>query len=244
MNNEKTSVNIENASKFLDKINFNLNENQGTYSAEWLTTNYIRSVFKGIEDIKNTWDSNIKKATKDYIDNVEGISKEALSNIPELIGIKVETLTSLLGKGEGVITGGYVNFRTGASTSSKVLSVLRKGENVTVIEKSGNWVKVKTSSGQEGYINSKYIDVKNTPTTPPKTTTTQTSTETTTTTSTSTAKVTANALNVRTGASTSNKVLSVITKGDSVTVLSKSGSWAKVRLANGTEGYVSTKYIK
>lgn len=49
-------------------------------------------------------------------------------------------------------------------------------------------------------------------------------------------------LNMREGASTSYKVITVLKRDTAVEVISFSGSWAKVK-ANGTEGWVSTAYI-
>ena len=39
----------------------------------------------------------------------------------------------------GTVTGSYVNFRTGPSTSSSVIRVLSKGTSVTVLEESSGW---------------------------------------------------------------------------------------------------------
>jgi poly(3-hydroxybutyrate) depolymerase len=63
-----------------------------------------------------------------------------------------------------------------------------------------------------------------------------------TTTTASTATVTANTLNVR--ATPGGTVIAKVHRGESVTVRSSSGVWANVTLANGTNGWVSTRYIQ
>ena len=60
---------------------------------------------------------------------------------------------------------------------------------------------------------------------------------------TKTAKVIATSLNVRSGASAKDKVVGSVKKGDTLTVISVSGKWAKVSYKKVT-GYVHTDYIK
>ena len=55
-----------------------------------------------------------------------------------------------------VVTGDYVNFRKGPSTSYASLGQLNKGDKVEYISTSDSWVKVKYN-GQTGYIYAKYI---------------------------------------------------------------------------------------
>ena len=50
-------------------------------------------------------------------------------------------------------------------------------------------------------------------------------------------------LNLRSGSSTSNKILLTIPKGQEVKMISQNGSWSKVSY-KGKEGYVSNKYLK
>jgi cell wall-associated NlpC family hydrolase len=59
--------------------------------------------------------------------------------------------------GTGTVTGDGVNLRSEAKTSSKVLDTLDKGQKVTVISTSGEWFKVKTSSGTTGWVIDNYL---------------------------------------------------------------------------------------
>lgn len=54
--------------------------------------------------------------------------------------------------------------------------------------------------------------------------------------------VTASVLNVRSGPSTGNKVITTVKKNQAVTVTGTSGSWNKIA-ANGKTGWVSSKYL-
>lgn len=60
---------------------------------------------------------------------------------------------------------------------------------------------------------------------------------------TGTVNTSSSGLNVRSGASTSSKVLASAAKGSTLTILETVGSWYKVRLSTGLEGYVSAQYV-
>ncbi|WEG11895.1 SH3 domain-containing protein [Pullulanibacillus sp. KACC 23026] len=124
--------------------------------------------------------------------------------------------------------------RQNASTSSAILSSLKRGASVKVISTSGVWAKV-TANGLTGYVHAEYLSASKIGTS-----------ETTTT----TAKTTTNYVNVdadsslilRQNASTSSAILSSLKRGASVKVISTSGVWAKVT-ANGLTGYVHAEYL-
>ncbi len=115
-----------------------------------------------------------------------------------------------------------LNLRAKASTSSKVITVLKKGTKVTITSSSGAWRKV-TVSGKTGWVHSKYLKAVST-------------------TAKKTAKTTT-ALNLRAKASTSSKVITVLKKGTKVTITSSSGAWRKVTVS-GKTGWVHSKYLK
>jgi len=60
----------------------------------------------------------------------------------------------------------------------------------------------------------------------------------------STGIVTATKLNVRSGPSTKYSVVGSLSKNKSVTILSSSQGWSKVRLSNNKEAWASSKYIR
>lgn len=122
-----------------------------------------------------------------------------------------------------VITGDYVNFRKGPSTSYSSLGQLNKGDKVEYISVSGSWTKVKYN-GQTGYVYSQYVSQVNS----------EAKTE--------VKYVNCSALNVRSGAGTSYSIITTITKDTKVEVISTSNGWSKIKVGT-TTGYVSSKYL-
>lgn len=130
-----------------------------------------------------------------------------------------------------------LNMRSGASVKHKVVTVVKKGKEVSYISKSGSWYKVK-HGGKTGYVSSKYL----TKVAPPKKATPKPKATPKATATATKYKTSAN-LNMRTGASTKYKKVTTIPKGKEVSYVSKSGSWYKVRYGSKS-GYVSSAYLK
>ena len=59
----------------------------------------------------------------------------------------------------GTITGKTVRIRKSPSTEAEIITNVYKKDNVTVLEKEGDWYKVEYE-GNEGYIHKDYIDVE------------------------------------------------------------------------------------
>lgn len=125
----------------------------------------------------------------------------------------------------GVVStsGGRLNVRSSASTGASVVTSLSKGSFVTLISKSGSWWQVEYAKGKYGYCHADYI---------------QTASGSATTVATQSGN-----LNVRSGAGTSYARTGSLSKGETVIVLSSSGSWSRI-LYHGTKtGYVSSQYL-
>lgn len=58
------------------------------------------------------------------------------------------------------------------------------------------------------------------------------------------ARVTATSLNVRSGPSTSDPIVSSARRNQRVTVLGRSGEWSRIRLASGVPGWVASRYLR
>ena len=137
-----------------------------------------------------------------------------------------------------------VNLRRGAGTNYGVIKVIGTGTTVTVTDASNSqWYKVKLSDGAEGYLFSEYLKVTSgnidsakpsatpAPTPAPSNGTVQ-------------AKTTSD-LNVRKGPGTSYGIIKVIDMNVTVTVTeATNSSWYKVKLSDGTEGYLAAQYLK
>ena len=131
----------------------------------------------------------------------------------------------------------YVNVRSGPGTNYSSKGVIASGTSITVTDRSNSeWYAVKLSNGTTGYIFSIYIQI---------TQQDEDKTEQTPTTDgTVKAKTTAD-VNLRRGAGTSFGVIRVIGTGTTVTVTEATNSqWYKVKLSDGTQGYIFTEYLK
>ncbi len=125
--------------------------------------------------------------------------------------------------GQVSASGSNLNVRSSASTSSQVLAKLRDNSYVTLISKSGSWWKVEYAKGKYGYSHADYI--KSLSSSPHS------------------VKISSGYLNVRSGAGTSYAVKDILSKGETVLVLSEASSWSRI-LYDGTKtGYVSSKYL-
>lgn len=59
----------------------------------------------------------------------------------------------------GVVTNSSLNFREGASTSSKIIRNLKKGTEVIILEEGEEWLRVLHES-DEGYVYKSYIEIR------------------------------------------------------------------------------------
>lgn len=118
-----------------------------------------------------------------------------------------------------------VNIRSAMSTGSKVLVKANEGTEVNVLSVSGSWAKVEYSFNKvgTGYVMKKFISEDNKIDVPNDTT-----------------------VNVRSKASINSSKLTTLPEGNPVTVLSKSGEWAKIEYSQPKKGtgYVMTKYLR
>lgn len=120
---------------------------------------------------------------------------------------------------------GVLNVRKSASTSSQILTTLGKGSYVTLISKSGSWWYVEYAAGKFGYCHANYISALSNSYG-------------------ATVNTTTGNLNVRSGAGTSYKIITVLGKGTNVVVLSESNGWSRILYSGVKTGYVSSQYLK
>lgn len=128
----------------------------------------------------------------------------------------------------------YLNLRQGAGTNTGVILTLGKNVSVTILDNSNSqWAKVKTSSGKTGYCYKQYLSYSGS---------NQSSTNTSSSSQTAVATV---SLNMRTGPSLSNGIITILSTGTSLKVLDNSNSqWAKVQMQNGKQGWCYKSYLK
>lgn len=123
------------------------------------------------------------------------------------------------------VTTANLNLRTGESTNHKVLTTIKKGEKVEVLNNEGSWWKVKYKN-QTGYSYKNYLRITNNKPTEQR----------------GTVSVGNSRLNVRTGASTDYRIIGKLYTGDKIEITGSKGSWYEINY-KGNLGYVSKKYV-
>lgn len=138
---------------------------------------------------------------------------------------KQEVSTSLSGvQALGIINGTAVRMRSGAGTGTSILKTLDKHTALAVLGKDGSWYKV-SYDGLTGYVHSDYVTHQESASGLSYT-----------------GRVTADVLNVRTAAGSSNSSVGSVKNGDYVTVTGIERGWFAVTAGTLT-GYVSGDYI-
>lgn len=153
-------------------------------------------------------------------------------------------------KTETYQTTASLRMRSGAGTKYKTILTIQKGKMVLSSQKLGNWYKVSytykskgktvTKTGWSSGLYLKKRTVSLVKTSVPKIVK-----------FTKTTYYTSSSLNMRSGASTSNKIIMTLTKGKTVTSNEKSGKWYKVSYTYTSKGkpviktgWVSGSYLK
>lgn len=131
--------------------------------------------------------------------------------------------STVYGVGKVTTQSTSLNVRKSASTSASVVTILKRNSQITLISKNGNFWYIRYSSSGYGYCSADYITV--------------TSTEV------KTVKTTSGNLNVRSSASTSGTVLTKLSSGTKVPVISTSNGWSKILYNGNKTGYVSSSYL-
>ncbi len=116
--------------------------------------------------------------------------------------------------------GGSVNIRSGAGTGYKAVGTGSYGDYLDVKGVKGDWYKVSFQNKKlSGFIHKDYFKEG------------------------VGAIIRGNGVNMRKGAGTGYSVVRTMKSGDEVRVLSKSGSWSRVKYGSGTYGYVFSSYV-
>lgn len=108
---------------------------------------------------------------------------------------------------EGVVTGSVVNIRKGPGTSYGVVAKTEAGQQFTVLEKSGSWLRIRLHNGAEGWISKDYV---NTMTVLKKVT------------------VSGKSVNLRKGPGTGYAKIGQVQTGQSLAVLEAKNDWYRV----------------
>ena len=131
--------------------------------------------------------------------------------------------------GTGTVNTACLNVRSGAGTGYSRVGYLYSGNSVSILKDCGNgWYQISYGSGS-AYVCAEYISTGS------DSGDSDGGEQTT-------GIVTADALNVRSGAGTGYSRLGLLYSGNSVTILGSSNGWYKISYRNGV-GYVSAEYV-
>lgn len=154
--------------------------------------------------------------------------------------IIVDEGVSAIGKG-AIVTVNSLNVRTGARVDRPLVTQVKAGTSMILLDWLGGWYKVRLADGKTGWVNAAYIKVTETvpevipdqevgtviPSQYPRK-----------------GIVDATTLNVRSGARIDRDIVAKLTRGTEVTLASELGDWYKIKMANGTVGWVNKDYIR
>lgn len=135
-----------------------------------------------------------------------------------------------------------LKLRESGSSSADVLTYMPHGTIVEVLSDSGSWYQVRTLGGTVGYCSAQYLtrlDEEITTTTTPTETSGQSDPDAVA----ATGEVTGSSVNVRSGPSTSARVLGSLKKGDGVEIISQNGDFYRIVYDGGT-AYISASYVR
>ena len=132
----------------------------------------------------------------------------------------------------GVVTAETLNARSGTGYNDKILFSLKKGDKVLILDINNGWSKIRTNEDKEGWVSSSYIDLSES----------EESFGLNRSSSYIQKQVNTNGLNMRSGPGTSYRILTTISKGTKLDVISESNGWSKINY-DGRIGYVYSTYL-
>lgn len=133
-----------------------------------------------------------------------------------------------------VIKGSSMNVRSGPGTGYGLVTQVGQGERFPVIEKSGDWYKVRLKNGNFGWLAGWLISIETSsapasPASPPAQPVTGNQV----------AVIKSSSMNVRSGPGTGYGIVTQVGQAERFAVLQKSGDWYKVQLKNGSTGWLA-----
>ena len=134
--------------------------------------------------------------------------------------IKLLTEPAKEAQTSGVINSNQVNIRKEANTESAVLTQLNKGQLVDVVEKKGEWYKIKTGS-TEGWVAGFLITIQGSAV------------------DTQTYYINQSLVNMRSEPNLNANIITQLKKDTAVTAKNQKGDWYQVQTKEGQEGWVA-----
>ena len=220
-----------------EKVNI-ISESNGFYKIEFNNSyGYVYSKYISKDgDSEKVQVVKQEEVKKEKVDESKKEAKATPKAEPVVLAVRSLNKTGI------VNVSSSLNVRNEASTSSKVIGSLSGNTKVTIIGEEGAFYKIEYK-GSHGYVAKEYVkDVtesnnSNQGTQTPEKPSTPESTE-----KTGIVNV-SSSLNVRSGASTSSKVIGSLSGNTKVTIVGEEGAFYKIEY-KGSHGYVAKEYVK
>lgn len=128
---------------------------------------------------------------------------------------------------------GSMNVRKGPGVGYEVVTWVKNGQTVTVLESGKTWTKIKVDkSGKVGYIKTSALSGTSAPTADAAYTLGSVAT-----------RYASSNVNVRKGPGTGYEALFTVSRNARLEILGEEGNWYLVRTENGKTGYISKSYV-
>lgn len=189
--------------------------------------------------LQETYDPSVGIADDQVIGYAYG-DPEVLAGQRELLAQRLAEVLGVPGGGTGeggeplVVTAVTLNVRQGPGSDHSVLTQLVKGARVEPLERSGDWLRVRTPNGVVGWINAHFAAPGNAPAPDDEAPVR------------GRVRVTAVTMNVRAGPDTDQRPVGQVSQGTILDRLEDSpdGRWLRVRSPDGLRGWVSSTYVR
>lgn len=166
------------------------------------------------------------------------LTKTAILAVLATVMLTVSAVAAEIGT--GVITASSLRMRSEPSTASSTITMIAKGESVSVHEQVDGWYKI-VYNDQTGYVSGDYVSFSAAPQANAEGET-QTSSEDKVNNESKIAVINGNSVNFRAEPSTEGEILAKLNQGTEVELLYTEDGWCKI-LYNGQNGFVSADYI-
>jgi cell wall-associated NlpC family hydrolase len=144
---------------------------------------------------------------------------------------------------KGVVTAGALNIRSNPSIDSAKVGLAYKGASVEILDKSNGWYKVKVSNSLVGWGSAQYISLDSSAGSNSGSSSGSSNNGGSTAQSGNGKVAVGSRLNVRSGPGTNYGIVGKANNGEVLQLLELSNGWYKVKLSNGTVGWVTSQYI-
>ncbi|MBS3899480.1 MAG: SH3 domain-containing protein [Dethiobacter sp.] len=169
----------------------------------------------------------------------------APSPIPQPAPLPAPVPAPIANTQNGTVTMAALPLRSGPDVSFQAITTLGLNSQLAILRTQGNWHEVRLPDGQVGWVFAQHISI-NQPAPLPSPISNQPETgqpEDGQTPTQRLARVTVNALNLRSSPSTEAERIALLPLGTLAEVVTESGEWLQIRLSSGQTGWVFAEFV-